>query len=276
MPEAKLASEIPDIQNNTDGFSKRKIYKVGIRNVDLPISILTKDGTLNHSSARISTYSSLDAESKGVNMSRFRILLEESFMNKGLNLKEAIRDAMQELKVRLGTDNAYIKVKFDYFTKKIAPVSKVPSHSVTKCILEGKLVDGVAKYFLTADVWYTSLCPCSKEISNYSAHNQPSIGTVTVELVEDKMCWIEDLIELVESCGSAPIINILKRNDEKWQTELMYENPVFVEDMVRRVADKLDILLDDSIKDYAFIANHYESIHQQVATSIITAGRKLT
>jgi len=276
MPEAKLASELPDIQNTTEGFIKRKINKVGVRKVELPISIITKDGKLNYSTASISAYSDLNEENKGVNMSRFRILLEESFMNKGLYLKEAIRDALRELKIRLSSNNAYIKVKFDYFTTKLAPVSKTPSHSITKCILEGKLVNGAERYFLTADVWYTSLCPCSKEISRYNAHNQPSIGTITVELIEDQMCWIEDLIELVESCGSAPIINILKRNDEKWQTELMYENPVFVEDMARKIAEKLDVWLDKNIKDYSFIANHYESIHQSVATSVITAGRDLS
>lgn len=276
MPEAKLSSELPDIQNTTDGFIKRKINKVGVRKVELPISIVTKSGTVNYSTASISAYSDLNEYNKGVNMSRFRILLEETFMNKGLHLKEAIRASLYELKTRLNSDNAYIKVKFDYFTQKLAPVSKTPSHSITKCILEGKLINGVTKYFLTADVWYTSLCPCSKEISNYSAHNQPSIGTITVELVEDEMCWIEDLIEIVETSGSAPIINILKRNDEKWQTELMYENPVFVEDMARKVAEKLDTLLDKNIKDYSFIANHYESIHQSVATSVITAGRQLS
>lgn len=276
MPEAKLSSELPDIQNTTDGFSRRKINKVGVRKVELPISIITKDGGLNHSTASISAYSDLNEENKGVNMSRFRILLEESFMNKGLHLRDAIRDALHELRDRLESNNAYIKVKFDYFTKKLAPVSKTPSHTITKCILEGKLVDGVEKYFLTADVWYTSLCPCSKEISNYNAHNQPSVGTITVQLVDDKMCWIEDLIEVVESTGSAPIINILKRNDEKWQTELMYENPVFVEDMARGIADKLDKWLDVTIQDYTFIANHYESIHQSVATSVINAGRNLT
>ena len=277
MPEAKLASEIPDIQNNTEGFIKRKIYKVGVRNVDLPISIIKKDGGLNHSTARISAYSDLDEHNKGVNMSRFRILLEECFLNKGLHLKDAMRDAMSELKERVGTDNAYIKVKFDYFTEKEAPVSHVKSLSITKCILEGKLVNGAPRFFLTADVWYTSLCPCSKEISNYNAHNQPSIGTIKVELIEGEMCWIEDLIELVESCGSARIINILKRNDEKWQTELMYENPIFVEDIVRKVATKIDDeLLDKVVSDYVFVANHYESIHQSVATAVISAGRELT
>ena len=276
MPEAKLATELPDMQNRKDGFTHRKINKVGIRDVMLPCKILRKDGSFNESTATISVYSDLNEETKGVNMSRYRIILEDTFVGQGLYLKLAVRKALQTVKEQLKADNAWLKVKFDYFLTRLAPVSKIPSLQNYECTLEGRLIDGQERYYLTVAVPYTSLCPCSKEMSQYNAHNQRSFGDVTVELVEAEMCWIEDIVELVEKMGSAPIINILKRPDEKWQTELMYENPVFVEDMARKVATALDEWLDKKINDYVFVANHEESIHLHTACSVINAGRKLS
>jgi GTP cyclohydrolase I len=140
-------------------------------------------------------------------------------------------------------------------------------------------VNGVKRYFLSANVLYASLCPCSKEISDYGAHNQQSYADVTVELADNingsNTFWFEELIEAVESNASAPMVNALKRVDEAYQTELMYENPVFVEDMVRKVAQTLEQDLDKRIKDYLVVVNHYESIHQSVAVSVINPGREL-
>ena len=275
MPEAKQSHEIPDIQNQKDGFPKKYINKVGIREVRLPVSIGRKDGTFNESVAEMSVYSDLNEETKGVNMSRYRIILEDNFVQKKLYLKDAVRNTMAEVKEKLVAENAWLKVKFEYFLTRFAPVSKIPSLQSYECVLEGRLINGISRYFLTVVVPYTSLCPCSKEISQYNAHNQRSFGHVTVELIEDQMCWIEDIVDMMEKTGSAPIINILKRPDEKWQTELMYENPVFVEDMARKVASFLDSWLDVKIKDYVFIANHEESIHLHTACSVINAGREL-
>ena len=275
MPEAKLADELPDIQNQTEGFPRRWINKVGIRNVLLPCKILRKNGTTNEVAAKLSVYSDLNEETKGVNMSRYRIILEKAFVDKELDLKSGTREILHEVREKLKAKNAYLKIKFDYFLTQLAPVSKIPSLQNYHCILEGRLIDGTERYFLTVTVPYTSLCPCSKEISKYNAHNQRSFGDVTVELMEDKMCWIEDIVELMGKTGSAPIINILKRPDEKWQTELMFENPVFVEDMARKVAALLDEWLDKKIKDYVFVANHEESIHTHTACSVINAGREL-
>lgn len=145
---------------------------------------------------------------------------------------------------------------------------------------EGRLVNGEKRFFLHANVLYASLCPCSKEISDYGAHNQQSYADVTVELADMKAdkhetYWFEELVEAVEKSSSAPIVNALKRVDEAYQTELMYENPVFVEDMVRKVAVELDKDLDGRIKDYLVIVNHYESIHSSIAVSVINAGRDL-
>lgn len=275
MPEAKTAAELPDVQNDVNTFAPKRINKVGINKVLLPCKVEKKDGTFNDCIADISVYSDLNKYTKGVNMSRFRIILEEVFVSKSINLRSAIRDALKQVKERLEARDAYLKVNFDYFLTRYAPVTKIPSLQNYRCTLEGRLIDGVERYYMTVKVPYTSLCPCSKKISKYNAHNQRSTGIVTVELINGEVCWIEDIIDLVEATGAAPIINILKRPDEKWQTEQMFENPVFVEDMARKMAVLLDELLDKKIKDYVFIAEHHESIHMHDAISVISAGREM-
>lgn len=279
MPRIKTNADIPDIQNTLDGFPKKYIPKVGSRNIVVPLEIVRKDGSVNPSKAVISMYTDLTPEVKGTNMSRYRILVEEVLANKTHRIDEVMDTLLDECKNRLKSENAYIKIKFDYFIMKEAPVSKVKSHMDYKGSLEGRLVNGEKKYYLHANVLYASLCPCSKEISDYGAHNQQSYADVTVELSEvgtkENVYWFEELVQAVETSCSAPIVNALKRVDEAYQTELMYENPVFVEDMVRKVAVELDKDLDKRIKDYLVIVNHYESIHSSIAVSVINAGREL-
>ena len=280
MPRIKTNNDIPDIQNTLDGFPKKYIPKVGSRNIVVPMEIVRKDGSINPTKAVISMYTDLTPEVKGTNMSRYRILVEEAIANKTHRIDELMSVLLDECKERLKSDNAYIKIKFDYFTIKEAPVSKIKSHMDYKGSFEGRLINGQKRYYMTANVLYASLCPCSKEISDYGAHNQQSYADVTVELNKENLTagnkfWFEELIAAVEDSCSAPIVNALKRVDEAYQTELMYENPVFVEDMVRKVAEKLDIHLDKRIKDYLVIVNHFESIHSSTAVSVINAGRDL-
>lgn len=276
MPRIKTNADIPDIQNTIDGFPKKYIPKVGSRDATVPIKIIRKDGTINHCTGKMSMYTDLTPEVKGTNMSRYRILIEEILAQDEYYIHEVIPHLLRECKSRLKSDNAYVKIKFDYFLKRQAPVSKIESHMDYRGNMEGRLVNGVERLYLTVDVMYASLCPCSKEISDYGAHNQRSVANVTVELDESKgILWVEDIIDIVERSASAPIINALKRVDEAYQTELMYENPVFVEDMVRKVAVELDKELDNRIKDYNVVVNHYESIHTSVAVAVISAGREL-
>lgn len=280
MPRIKTNNDIPDIQNTLDGFPKKYIPKVGSRNIVVPMEIVRKDGSVNPTKAVISMYTDLTPEVKGTNMSRYRILVEEAIANKTHRIDELMSVLLDECKERLKSDNAYIKIKFDYFTIKEAPVSKIKSHMDYKGSFEGRLINGQKRYYMTANVLYASLCPCSKEISDYGAHNQQSYADVTVELNKENLMagnkfWFEELIAAVEDSCSAPIVNALKRVDEAYQTELMYENPVFVEDMVRKVAEKLDIHLDNRIKDYLVVVNHFESIHSSTAVSVINAGRDL-
>jgi GTP cyclohydrolase I len=279
MPRKKTNDEIPDIQNTIDGFPKKYIPKVGSRNIVVPMEIVRKDGTINPTKAIISMYTDLTPEVKGTNMSRYRILVEEVLANKTHRIDEVMDLLLDKCQTRLKSQNAYIKIKFDYFTIKEAPVSKVKSHMDYKGSFEGRLVNGEKKFYLHANVLYASLCPCSKEISDYGAHNQQSYADVTVELTDiknrDNLYWFEDLVKAVEDSCSAPIVNALKRVDEAYQTELMYENPVFVEDMVRKVGEVLDKDIDKRIKDYLVVVNHYESIHSSTAVSVINAGRDL-
>lgn len=277
MPRIKTNADIPDIQNTVDGFPKKYIPKVGSRNIVVPMEIIRQDGSINPTKAVISMYTDLTPEVKGTNMSRYRILVEEAIANKTHRIDELVDYLLDECKNRLKSDNAYIKIKFDYFMVKEAPVSKVKSHMDYQGSFEGRLVNGEKKFYLHANVLYASLCPCSKEISDYGAHNQQSYADVTVELNPDKSqrFWFEELVKAVEVSCSAPIVNALKRVDEAYQTELMYENPVFVEDMVRKVATELDKDLDGRIKDYLVVVNHYESIHSSIAVSVTNAGRDL-
>lgn len=281
MPRIKTNDDIPDIQCTVDGFPKLYIPKVGSRNIVVPTEIIRRDGSINPTKAVISMYSDLTSEVKGTNMSRYRILVEEAIANKTHRIDELVSILLDECKDRLKSQNAYIKIKFDYFLVKEAPVSKVKSHMDYKGSFEGRLINGEKRYYLHANVLYASLCPCSKEISDYGAHNQQSYADVTVELNKESLgkgqkFWFEELIEAVEGSCSAPIVNALKRVDEAYQTELMYENPVFVEDMVRKVAERLQPELESNrIKDYLVIVNHYESIHSSTAVSVINAGKEL-
>lgn len=277
MPSIKTNNDIPDIQEVREGFPKRKIKKVGIRNVQVPINVVRKDDSINSSTGYISLYTNLNENVKGSNMSRYRIIAEEYLLGKNIMLHDYVRQLLEALRDRLEATESFIKIKFDYFLVNKAPASGVESFMNYKCGIEGKTKeDGSQDLYLTVQVPYTSCCPCSKEISNYGAHNQRSFADIKVKLIDGEMCWIEDIIKIVEKNASAPIINTLKRIDESYQTEKMYEDPVFVEDMVRKVAEDFDAeLLDKNIDDYAIVVNHQESIHLHDACAIITAGRVL-
>lgn len=202
MPRIKSNKDIPDIQSTTTGFPKKNIKKVGVRNVKVPLHILRKDSTINSSSGDISMYTDLNPTVKGANMSRYRMLIESYLIGKDLNLKELIREMLPATRDKLGANNSYIKIKFDYFVVKQAPVSKEKCYMEYKCVLEGKLLTDKnsspkERYYLTVQVPYTSCCPCSKEISDHGAHNQRSYADVKVELKTDQIMWIEDVIELV-------------------------------------------------------------------------------
>jgi len=267
----KLKNALPDVQEQKDARHK-KINKVGIRDLIVPIKILDHNKKIRSTVGDVSIYVSLSEEEKGISMSRLPILihdvLEEDYVS-----TDIIRQLLIDLKEKLNSNDSYIKVHFNYFLKKEAPVSKIKGYVHYLCTIEGKSINGEDKIYLTVNVPYTSLCPCSKEISEYSAHNQLSNASVTVELKEDVL--IEEIINIVENCASCPIWSVLKRPDEKYVTETAYNNPKFVEDMSRDISIELDKILDDVINDYVIVINHNESIHQHKAVAVLNCGRDL-
>jgi len=277
MPEIKHRHELPDIQNQATGFPERPIKKVGIREVKVPLKVQRKDGTINICSANISMYTDLSKREKGTNMSRYRILIEEFLINKDLVLHDFVHELLHATKKKLKQENAFIKIHFPYYLVQEAPVSKIKSHIELYAAVEGKLENDKVSMYITVRAPYTSCCPCSKEISQHGAHNQRSTAEITVKINDGAdIVWIEDLYDMIIKCASAPIINGLKREDEKWQTELMYENPKFVEDVVRQLGNELDKWLDKHISDYVITVNHEESIHSHTAVAILNAGRLLS
>lgn len=266
-----MKTVLPDIQNLKDTRGKF-LAKVGIRQLKVPISLKRRsDKQVINTIADVSVYTSLNEEVKGVNMSRYAIVLHEAIKDHiGADIIETLLDKLSTV---LESRDSYVKFRFPYFIEKEAPVSKMKGYLDYECTLEGTMINGEKRKYLTVDVNYTSLCPCSKEISQYGAHNQPSTASVKIEL--KKFVWIEDVVDLVENLASCQIFSVLKRPDEAYVTEHAYENPKFVEDMARDTAVALDKWLDDSIEDYVVVINHFESIHNHVATCITDAGRRL-
>lgn len=269
----KLKQALPDTQNQKDSRGK-KINKVGIRNLLLPIKVYV-DGNNSKTVDTVgdfSIYCNLDEHVKGASMSRFVEILHDNIEQKKVSI-DLVKGIMNDIKTKLESTDGYVKVRFVYFIKKKAPVSEKEGYVSVPCILEGKDVDDVMKLYLNVQAYFSSACPCSKAISKNSAHNQPSTADVKVELKD--FVSIEDIVDIVERCASCEIYSILKRVDEKYVTEKAYDNPKFVEDMGRDISIELDKLIDKQINDYVVVINHDESIHQHKAVAIINAGREL-
>jgi GTP cyclohydrolase I len=242
-----------------------RIDKVGVRNLRFPIQIRDKARTLQNTIATIGMFVDLPHEFKGTHMSRFIEVLNS---NGHIVHVENITGILHAMQAKLKSSVAHVEMEFPFFLSKKAPVSGMESvmDYVARfdATANGKEID----FVLTVKVGVTTLCPCSKAISRFGAHNQR--GLVTVQVRSRKAIWIEDLIALVESCASAELYSLLKRQDEKAVTERAYENPVFVEDLVRNVAVKLNAHPD--VEWYKVEAENYESIHSHNAYASIEKG----
>lgn len=194
-------------------------------------------------------------------MSRFiEVLTEWGQRNLlGVDIKGCLIDVME----RLNASSAYLKFEFKYFIDKKAPVSKLTSPMGYECSFEGIMEEDDYRFILGVQVPLTTLCPCSKEISEYGAHNQRTLVKVRISYDPDSIIWIEDLIELIESCGSSPVYPLLKREDEKYVTERAYENPKFVEDVLRDVISELRNSND--VHWFKVDCEAFESIHNHSA-----------
>lgn len=258
---------LPDLQNGKDTRGKR-IERVGIDDVKMPLRIRRKDehaaGVDEVVEANISMYVSVEQDIKGINMSR---LLETLMSYQQTTLTSAtLRGIITDMIMRLESNDGYIRIAFNYFVPRKAPVSGKIALQAYECAFIGKLVDKEYRFIIEVNAIGTNLCPCSKEISAYGAHNQRNHVRARI-VPTDTLVWLEDIIELVENEFSCPIFPLLKREDEKWVTETAYENPKFVEDVSRDLALAFD---HADIQHYQIRSAADESIHHHQAVSTIS------
>jgi GTP cyclohydrolase I len=254
-------ANIPDVQGRAD---KRKIAinKVGIKDIRHPVVVKDRSDGQQHTVATFNMYVFLPHHFKGTHMSRFVKILNDH--EKEISTK-SFNEMLSEMSEMLEADSGYIEMNFPFFVNKKAPISGVESLMDYDVSLIGEINNGKTQTRVKIQVPVTSLCPCSKSISDYGAHNQRS--HVTVNVKTDGFIWIEELIELVEKQASCELYGLLKRPDEKYVTERAYDNPKFVEDMVRDVARKLNE--DKRIRSYVLESENFESIHNHSAYALI-------
>jgi GTP cyclohydrolase I len=251
-----------DVQNQPD-HRQVEIQKVGVKNIRYPITVLDKVNGVQHTVASVNMYVALPHHFKGTHMSRFIEILNTY---KGNIAIKNFAHILQEMKTTLKAKSAHLEIEFPYFIQKQAPVTQAQGLMEYICRFCGTSNEGVEDdFYVGIDVPITTVCPCSKEISDQGAHNQR--GTVTVNVRFNKFIWIEDIIQLVEESSSCDVYSILKRPDEKYVTERAYDNPMFVEDVVREVAQKL--AADPNIIWFSVESENFESIHNHSAYAYV-------
>jgi GTP cyclohydrolase IB len=251
---------IPDVQNLPDG-RQIPIDKVGVKGLRYPICVKDRSKELQHTVGLFDLFVNLPHNFKGTHMSRFIEVLNEF---RGEISMEKFEDVLKKIKTKLNAKSAHMNVEFPYFIEKNAPVTATPGLLSYTCFMRGALSDRF-DLIVGVEVPVTTVCPCSKEISQYGAHNQR--GLVRVQLRFKKFFWIEEIIEIVESSVSSEIFSLLKRPDEKFVTEKAYENPMFVEDVVRSAVSRLKA--KNNFPWYRIEAENFESIHNHSAYAMI-------
>jgi len=238
------------------------INKVGIKGIQYPIRVLTKDSRHLDTIATIATSVSLMPGQRGTHMSRFIEIIEKYKHNvDGI----AIDKMCKEISEKLVTEYSEIDIEFPYFVSKKAPVSNKQSLYFLIAGFLWTLDADVLTHRLKVRASVTSLCPCSKEISKYGAHNQRAYITLVLQPKEGVFIWFEDMLDIIEMCSSSPIYPLLKRKDEKFVTERAYENPMFMEDVVRSVFHKSSEFYYNKVSYIKVSAESEESIHQHLA-----------
>ena len=259
LARATLA-EVEDVQGRAD-TRRLPINRVGVKDISHPVRVKDRSAGEQHTIATFNMYVSLPHNFKGTHMSRFVEILQTE---REISV-ESFRGMLATMTDRLEADTGHIEMSFPFFVMKRAPVSGVESLMDYRASLIGERRNGHTDMWVKVVVPATSLCPCSKRISAYGAHNQRSHVTITARLRHH--IWIEELIEIAESEASCELYGILKRPDEKYVTERAYDNPKFVEDMVRDVATRLNA--DDRIAAYVVESENFESIHNHSAYALI-------
>jgi len=264
----KINSSLPDTQNQKD-VREIPINKVGVKNLKYPIALKDKENEIQHTIATISMTVDLPMHFKGTHMSRFVEILQNE--KREIHI-DSVYNILEEMQKKLHANTAHMEMEFIYFREKKAPVSKKPSLIDYKVRFHAIMDKDKKDFMMTVIVPVTTLCPCSKNLSDYGAHNQR--GEVTVALRFTDMVWIEDVISIVEKSASSELYTLLKREDEKFVTERAYENPVFVEDLVRNIV--LGLKNIKNIIWYSVEAENFESIHNHNAYAMIESQEEFS
>ncbi|MBY0475799.1 MAG: GTP cyclohydrolase FolE2 [Nitrosomonas sp.] len=252
---------IADVQSSLD-TRRIAIDRVGIKAIRHPVVVADKDDGVQHTVAVFNMYVNLPHNFKGTHMSRFVEILNSHEREISV---ESFQIILQEMITKLETDSGHIEMTFPYFINKSAPVSQVKSLLDYEVTFIGEIKNSEYLFTMKVIVPVTSLCPCSKKISNYGAHNQRSHVTISVRT--NSFVWIEDIIQIAENNASCELYGLLKRPDEKYVTEKAYDNPKFVEDIVRDIAEVLNH--DERIDAYVVESENFESIHNHSAYALI-------
>ncbi len=258
-------SDIADVQNSHDS-RQITIDKVGIKDIRHPVRVKDRSEGEQHTVATFNMYVELPHNFKGTHMSRFVEILNQH--EREISIK-SFHDMLDEMSERLEAETGRIEMSFPYFINKKAPVTGVESLMDYHVSFNGEIDKGKTSIELKVIVPVTSLCPCSKKISEYGAHNQRSHVTVTIRA--NRFIWIEELVEMVERQASSELYGLLKRPDEKYVTEYAYDHPKFVEDMVRDVAATLNS--DKRVDSYIVESENFESIHNHSAYALIERNK---
>ena len=264
-PTTPTPSAMVDVQNLAD-TRQIAINRVGIKSIRHPVKVRDRTGGIQHTIAVFNMYVGLPHNFKGTHMSRFVEILNSNEREISV---ENFPTMLREMVDRLEAQTGHIEMNFPYFINKAAPVSGVQSLMDYDVTLSGEICHGEIASSLKVVVPVTSLCPCSKKISERGAHNQRSHVTVSARI--SKLVWIEEIVELVETQASCELYGLLKRPDEKYVTERAYDNPKFVEDMVRDVAARLNA--EPRIASYVVESENFESIHNHSAYALIENTR---
>ena len=264
--KAKDLHNIPDVQADHDS-RKLAIDQVGVKAIRHPIQIRQRSGGVQHTIASFNMYVGLPHQFKGTHMSRFVEILNAH--EREITV-ESFKAMLKEMVERLEAEAGHVEMTFPYFIEKAAPVSGVKSLMDYEVTFVGEVRKRKQSFAMKVLVPVTSLCPCSKKISERGAHNQRSHVTVTAHTSD--FVWIEEIVDLVEKQASSELYGLLKRPDEKFVTERAYDNARFVEDMVRDVSAILS--LDERVTAYVVESQNFESIHNHSAYALIERDKR--
>ena len=255
---------LPDVQSAADARNIA-IERVGVKSLTQPMTVATARGP-QPTVASVDMYVALPPEQKGTHMSRFIDVLQS---HRDALSRASVHALLERMLHKLGARDGYLELRLPYFVLKTAPVSGVESLMDYQLTLSVERRGQATRYTQKVVVPVTSLCPCSKKVADYGAHNQRAHLTLTLRLTDEMR--VEDQIRIAEDAASCEVWGLLKRTDEKYVTERAYDNPKFVEDVVRDIAAALEA--DPRVSAYVIEAENFESIHNHSAYALIERNK---